>query len=221
MNKCVPHSKLLLFYFTIIVMSVMLQNIWRWANDNAGGLTLLLLIFGVVPFLAWVWQRHLTKHPFEITEAQENYEYQGKRTLWGDTIRIWCINGIWYKDRINLHFKARRKIDLKQINLRFVEKKILEQHKDAPLELISIKEINFPKEQYHSEVTWYDDRRGGKDGIFNPPIKLSKGNVIFLEVYPNINVPENWEGYISLDNSSGDERRTFSRKKIIIKNELI
>ncbi len=57
--------------------------------------------------------------------------------------------------------------------------------------------------------------------VFNPPIDCPKDTVIFLEIYPKINVGKRWNGYISLENSLGEEKRTFTRKKVIIINRII
>ncbi|MEJ2190953.1 MAG: hypothetical protein P8Y39_01210, partial [Nitrospirota bacterium] len=100
-------------------------------------------------------------------------------------------------------------------------KKPLGQATDVPGDIISIKEAHLPQEKYFSQVTWIDDKKGGKDGIFNPPVRLSRGDTVFIEVYPDIHVRRKWRGYISLGASSGDEKRTFTRKRVIVTNESI
>jgi hypothetical protein len=187
------------------------------------------LIIGIGIFIKWICGKNILNHPFKIREAQEDYNYQGRRTLSKETIIIKYLNSKWNKNKINLHLTARRKIDFKKINLRFVEDAFFlnfilpqcwKKVKDASKEIISIKKIDFPQEKYYSKMIPYDDKKGGFDGVFNPPISLSKDNIIFLEVYPNIiNIHKKWGGYISLDNSSGEEIRTFTRKKVIITNK--
>lgn len=210
-----------------MAMSITLQTIWDWANRNAGGITLLIFVIGILISIVWwfvvlIWKQYRLSHPFKIAEAYENYDFPGKRTLsYFEPIRIRCFEGQWHKDRINLYLEAKRKIDLKKINLRFVEKKVFGEPKDISPRILSIREIEFPQEKYYSNFTCYDDKKGGCDGVFEQPLNLSKGNVIFIEVYPKINIKEKKRCYISLDNSSGEEKRTFTRKKVVIANESI
>lgn len=219
MTGSASYYKFLVFYFTIMVMFAILQHIWKWANENPA--IALLPFLGAPLFYSakWLYKKRLLEHPFIVRE------YREENILSKDIIRIMCLNGVWHRDKlgINLYYKARRKINLKLVNLRFIEKPFLGQAKNAPKDIISIKDIDFPKEQYFSKVTWRDDGVGGKDGIFNPPLELSRGNVIFIKVYPAINVPWEWRGYISLDNkTSGDEKRPKpTRKHVIITNELM
>lgn len=220
-----------LIIFLVMIWFGTIIDLLKKPFPDANTVEIITLYGGVIVILfaiaKWGKKQYLLNHPFRIKEAYENYDFymtDQQRTLspFLEPIRIRCLNSEWWhNDRINMYFEVRRKIDLERINLRFVEKQIFRKAKDAPRDIISIKDINFPQEKYYSEVNWYDDKKGGKNGIFNPPISLSKGNIIFIEVYPDINVPKVWKGYIGLDNSSRDEKRTFTRKRIVITNELI
>jgi hypothetical protein len=202
----------------------MFHDILRYITEHGSFLAVILASAATgVAAIIYCWRRFLSSHPFEIKEAYENYDFHEQRTLshFGEPIRVRCLGGEWHRDRVNLLLKARRKMELRLINLRFVEKKPFGQATDVAGDIISIKEAHLPQEKYFLEVTWVDDKKGGKDGIFNPPVRLSRGDMVFVEVYPDIHVRGKWTGYISLDASSGDEKRTFTRKRVIVTNEAI
>lgn len=227
LTKRLSYFKFLAFYFTIMAMVVLLKYIWKWANDNQGVLTLLLFAIGVLfSLIVWGWKQYRLKHPFALREAFEDYDYYktgGKRSksYWFEPIEIRCLNNEWQKENFNLYLEARRKVKLKQINLRFVDKSIFKKAWNISKNMLSIKKIVFPQEKYRSLMSCIDDKEGGFDCYFDPPIECSKKNIIFFEIYPNIKISKKIKCKISLDNSSGEEKRTFSRKKVIVTNELI
>jgi hypothetical protein len=206
----------------------LLKHIWKWANNNQGGLTLLLFaIGGLFSLIVLGWKQYRLKYPFVLREAYEDYDYYKtgkKRTLsWlFEPIRIFCINNdLLNKDKINLYIEAKRKVKLSYINLRFVDKKPFMHATDISASILAIEKIAYPQEKYLFKITCNDDKKGGKDCYFNPPTEISKGNILFLEIYPKINLSQKLKCKISLDNSSGEEKRTKSRKEVIITNELI
>jgi len=200
---------------------------YKWLNANPVIASLIIpVIVGLGYAINWCWKWHLLNYPFKTKEAYENYDYyksgkERKLSYFFEPVEIRCLNNEWPKNKFNLYLKARRKIKLKQINLRFVNKKIFKKAQNIPKDVLSIKKIDHPQEKYRSLMSCFDDKVGGFDCYFDPPIECSKKNIIFFEIYPNIKISKKIKCKISLDNSSGEEKRTFSRKKVIVTNELI
>lgn len=230
-NKLTNHDILMKI---IVIMPVLFITInWLCKIKYDPTITLGEIIAIILTVIGGLWlivsiitKLYVSKHPFKMAEAYENYDYYKSKKArnlspWSEPIQIRCINGQWCKDRINIHLKARRKVDLKQINFRFVEKRILGTPQDVSTELIMIEKISSPQEKYYTKMGCYDDKKGGMDGVFDPPFSLSKNGILFLEIYPKLNIKTKWTGYISLENASGEEKRTFSRKKVIITNDII
>ena len=186
-----------------------------------GGLFALLFIC-----IRWCWKWYLLSYPFKIKETFENYDYykSGKnrpKSYFYEPIKINCLNGKWDQDRINLHITTRRKVTLKQINVRFIEKKLFRKSKNIAEDKIFIKNVDCPQEHYLSQMNSKDDKAGGCDCYFNPDFERSKGGILFLEIYPIINFTGKIKCKISIDDSSGvEEKRTFSRKTVYLTNKI-
>lgn len=189
----------------------------------------LFLLSGLVFFIRYKYRKYILENPFKTQEAYEKYDYyktgeKRSKSYWFEPIEIRCLNNEWQKENFNLYLVARRKVKLKQINLRFVDKKFYKKEaQNIPKDVLSIKEIIFRQEKYRSKMSYIYDKVGGFDCYFDPPIECSKKTVIFLEIHPKFhpNMPKKIKCKISLDNSSGEEKRTYSRKKVIVTNELI
>jgi len=208
----------------------MLSKLFDFANKNEG---VIALSFTFLCTIGWciykLWRLYLSKFPFIIKETYENYDYykSGKnrpKSPFFEPIRISCTNGEWHKDRINLHITLRREINLKYINFRFVDKKLFRNPNNIPSDMLSIENIIHPQDQYRSKLTCNDDKAGGLDCYFDPPIELLKNKILFFEIYPIINIPRNISQKIKCSISlepSNEEKRVFPRKKVIIANEII
>ena len=187
--------------------------------DPATVIMLYIAFFGLIfGFIRWCIKRYITKYPFYILEAYEGYDFyktRQRRTLYSftDPIRIFCLNNKIVREKITLYFEARRTIKLTRINIRFV---------DMSTNKIAIDKVFFPQAHLSFNIEFKPDEIGGFDGYVNPPIEIPKKTILFFEIYPQININEKLKCKISLENaSSGEERRTFTRKRVIISNEVI
>jgi hypothetical protein len=207
----------------------LLKAILAWAEAHPSTTTIYIFILttllsAVIFLVRWIWKQYRISHPFDIGEAEDYSDGGNLIKSKYASIEVECINGLCSHYPMNLHFKVKRKIILQHINLRFVAKSFPNRITDAPENVISIDKVHFPqKDKYYAEAIMHHDKKGGMNCIFKEPLNLSEGNVLFLEVYPSINVKNiinemKWEGFISLDNSAHDEKRTFTRKKVIVTN---
>jgi hypothetical protein len=188
--------------------------------DPTNIIMLCLMALGMlVGFVRWCYKKLLGKYPFTIKETYEDYEtykIDDKRTFTSflEPIRIFCLNNKWGKDKITLYFKARRRIKLTRINLRFID--------NIPENKLAIDNVIFPQQHYTFKIEFKPDRKGGFDGYIIPPTDIPQKTILFFEIFPQINVTDKLKCKISLENSSsGEERRTFTRKTVIVTNEVI
>lgn len=207
----------------------MIETDLTWLFGAAALITIFLGVKALVLGPLGQWRLNQSPYKMEITNNCYNpntpdgsITFRRKIKLTGDKGRIGTDSLLGV-----MTAKVTSKISsrVQQYNIRFVKKlghlwwkRIV----DVPFDEARIEELTDPYymaplgNKVHPlpyEFNSQEDRKGGYNGNYNPPVPFPKGGLLWLQFAYVINVPR-FTMYISFQNRLGDERRRYVRCKI-------
>lgn len=218
---------------------ILISKIWKFLehpfsdSQTIDVLTFYIVILGVLlPILGWYGRQYLMKHPFKMSFYDEEIGYTNKKIIEG-------IHGL-FANKFILDIYLRKELAFEQINIRFVKRNLfshnyfsssilkpslycwkdVQDKKQIWIEKITDLDIKNSPQMATSNFVDGNDLKGGRYGYYKPLYSCPKGSHLMYEIklYINPNIKDRWNGYISFEHYRGGSHRSYTRRKIIIRN---